>query len=146
MSVYVQRGPSNYNLIIVAIKMGVTKYERVSRRDDDYNSDEEQEVELGNRTAVEYGEGGSNLTPPSSSPVDTHQKHTSGSDYRIRGHGMSKTAISTIISTALIILLYFTLSIGLTFYQSSLLEVSVPLFKFYNPPASIKFISNPSPT
>lgn len=114
--------------------MGVTKYERVSRRDDDYNSaeDEEQEVELGNRTAVEYGEGGSNLSPSSSSPVDTNQKHTSGSDYRIRGQGMSKTAISTIISTALIILLYFTLSIGLTFYQSSLLEVSEWAFVCFN--------------
>lgn len=111
--------------------MGVTKYERVNRRDENEDDDEdEQEVELGNRTAaVEYGEGGSSsLLASSPSPIKQNYKHKSGSDYRIRrGHqqGTNKaTALNTIIYTALVILLYFTLSIGLTFYQSALLKVS----------------------
>lgn len=109
--------------------MGVTKYERVNRRDENEDDDEdEQEVELGNRTAaVEYGEGGSSsLLASSPSPIKQNYKHKSGSDYR-RGHqqGTNKaTALNTIIYTALVILLYFTLSIGLTFYQSALLKVS----------------------
>lgn len=110
--------------------MGVTKYERVNRRDENEDDDDdEQEVELGNRTAVEYGEGGSSsLLASSPSPIKQNYKHKSGSDYRIRrGHqqGTNKaTALNTIIYTALVILLYFTLSIGLTFYQSALLKVS----------------------
>lgn len=107
--------------------MGVAKYERVSRRDEDYGDeeDEEQEVELGNRTGLEYGEGSSSLTASSPSPVD-HNKQSGAADYRIRSQNGTKgrATVNTILSTALFIVLYFTLSIGLTFYQSSLLEVS----------------------
>lgn len=110
--------------------MGLAKYERVSRRDDDYEEDDEDEqqheVELGNRTGLEYGEGSSSLTASSPSPVINNN-----TDYRIRKGGGgggatngNKTSFSAILPTALVILLYFTLSIGLTFYQSSLLEVS----------------------
>lgn len=112
--------------------MGLAKYERVSRRDEDYDEDDEDgqqhEVELGNRTGLEYGEGSSSLTASSPSPVINNN----ATDYRIRkggggGGGTSgnKALFSAILPTVLVILLYFTLSIGLTFYQSSLLEVSV---------------------
>lgn len=115
--------------------MGGAKYERVNRRDDDYtdDQDEEHEVELGNRTSMDYGEGSSNQTASTPSPIN-HNKHasrTTAGDYRIRTGGVggkgfkNKEVMTALLKTGLAILLYFSLSIGLTFYQSSLLKVSL---------------------
>lgn len=107
--------------------MGGTKYERVSRRDQDFDSDgDEQEVDLAQRDYADVGS--SSLTQSSPSPVPHNSPpHSGGLDYRIQngpGKGTDKATMYKILTTALVILLYFTLSIGLTFYQSSLLEVS----------------------
>lgn len=107
--------------------MGGTKYERVNRRDDEEYGDEDdegQEVELGTRISGqnEYGEGSSSLTASSPSPV--HSKHPNDHRRRTSNSATKRIAMNSILSTAFVILLYFTLSIGLTFYQSSLLEVS----------------------
>lgn len=123
--------------------MGGTKYERVNRRDEDEYGDEDdegQEVELGTRIGGQndYGEGSSSLTVSSPSPP-VHSKHPN--DYRVRAASNSATnriAMNSILSTAFVILLYFTLSIGLTFYQSSLLEVH-----YFHLPLSIATFNSP---
>ena len=107
--------------------MGVAKYERINR--DDYGEDEDvdQEVELGPR---DFGEGSSSLTTSSPSPVNSSLRSSAGKpEYRVRNGGSpgrpttgSRALLHSLLSTALVILLYFTLSIGLTFYQSNLLE------------------------
>lgn len=111
--------------------MGLAKYERVKDYGDEEDDENGQEVELGNRP---YNEASSSLTGSSPSPPVTanynhkKNKHSAAGDYRIRRGGagqnaQQKAVLNTVLWTVLSILLYFTLSIGLTFYQSALLEV-----------------------
>lgn len=128
LSLQVIRGPQLPDDVDGALAMGLAKYERVSRQDEDFDDDgdEGQEVELGTRSPNDYGEGSSSLTASSPSPVQGKYPR----DHRVRGKGQNGNGqrdaviLHSLLTTVLFILMYFTLSIGLTFYQSSLLEVN----------------------
>lgn len=116
--------------------MGRTKYEPISRRDVD-EDDEDEEMGAGTAGVSTNSFSTSATSPQTVFRDDQFDVQRSGGgggggvSVSFDSDGLSpqkkKTFFQAAIFTTMLILLYFTLSIGLTFYQSSLFEVNMKL-------------------